>query len=889
MTKQWVLALAAPLCLSAAVTPEGLRCEYRKSPLNVDAERPRLSWTLTSNERAQRQTAYRVVVASTADRLERGVGDLWDSGKVASGAAAQVEYAGKKLGSFQRCFWKVQAWDKDGQAGPWSAAAEWAMGVLRPEDWKGDWIADARAPMTRPMPRFRKKFEVAKAVKRAVVYASAGGFYELYLNGEKVGDEVLAPLWTNYRKSVLYGAFDVTRQMKRGANVFAAELGNGFYSIPGGRYVKFTGSFGAPVLLVMARIEYEDGTVETVGTNGSWKLKSGPTVFSCIHGGEDFDARLDEPGWMTAEFDDSKWRGAGFDGQPGGPVVAQAAAGVKVMKRYEAVKVTEPAAGVRVYDLGQNLAGWPRVKVRGKAGSFVKMATAELLNAEGRLDTRSATGSAAQSVYFTYTLRGEGVEEWHPKFAYTGFRYVEVTGDAEVVSLGADYVHNSTERAGSFTSSSELFNRTNELVDYAVRANFQSVLTDCPHREKLGWLEVAHLMGPSILYNFDAGPFYGKIARDTREAQTDAGLVPDIAPEYTVFRGGFRDSPEWGSAVAAVPWLMYRWYGDKRALSESYAAMAKYDEYLAGMSKDSILTHGLGDWYDVGPGGPGASKLTPRGVTATAFRYQNLRILEESAGLLGKAAERASYAAEAETVKRRFNETFWDAGKSYYGTGSQAAQAIALVMGLAPESARAGVLQQLAGDIHARGDQQTAGDIGYRFVVRALTDAGRGDVLYAVNSRTNAPSYGYQIAQGVTSLAEAWDADAASSQNHCMLGHVQEWFITGLAGIDQMPGSAGFERILIRPGVVGELKSAGGHYDSIRGRIESRWRVEGSDLKMDVTIPVNAAAEVWVPARSAESVKESGREGWKFLRMERGAAVFEVGSGRYAFTSEKFR
>jgi hypothetical protein len=728
------------------------------------------------------------------------------------------------------------------------------------------------------------------------LYASAGGFFELHLNGSKVGDEVLAPLWSNYRKSVYYVAHDITLQVKQGMNLFAAELGNGFYNIPGGRYVKFTGSFGAPVLLVMARIEHEDGTVTTIGTNGSWKTALGPTTFSCIHGGEDFDARLDQPGWMTADFDDSSWRSAGFDGAPGGELVAQAAAPVKIMKSYRAIGMTEPAPGVRVYDLGQNMAGWPRIRVKGRAGARVRMATAELLDAKGHLDTRSAVGPGYRGpgISFNYVLKGEGIEEWHPRFAYTGFRYVEVTGDAEVVSMEADFVHNSAEIAGSFTSSSELFNRINVLVDHAVRSNFQSVLTDCPHREKLGWLEVAHLMGPSILFNYDAAPFYSKVARDAREAQLGNGLVPDIAPEYTVFRGGFRDSPEWGSAVAQIPWLLHRWFGDARELRDNYEAMARYEAYLESQSADGILTHGLGDWYDIGPGRPGASKLTPKGVTATAFRYSNLKILESAAGLLGKAADQSRYAETARDVSARFNNRFFDGGKGYYATGSQTAQAAPLVFGLVPAELRARVLAQLEADIRGRGDQQTAGDVGYRFLIRALTDAGRSDLLYAMNIRTNAPSYGAQIAQGVTSLAEAWDGNAEQSQNHCMLGHIQEWFMSGLAGIDQAADSVGFSRILIRPSIVGELKSVAAHYDSIKGRIASSWRIEGETLRLDVVIPVNTSAVIAVPASDASAVLEgalpvSRAQGLKLLRIENGAALYEAGSGAYSFTSPHFR
>jgi hypothetical protein len=454
--------------------------------------------------------------------------------------------------------------------------------------------------------------------------------------------------------------------------------------------------------------------------------------------------------------------------------------------------------------------------------------------------------------------------------------------------LDGEFVHSSTERAGAFSCSNELLNRIDRLVDNAVRSNFQAVLTDCPHREKLGWLEVAHLMGPSILYNYDAASFYGKVVRDAAEAQLDNGLVPDIAPEYVVFQGGFRDSPEWGSAVVLIPWMLYQWFGDTRVLAENYSAMAGYAGYLSGVAADGVLYQGLGDWYDIGPGAPGPSKLTPAGVMPTAFYYQNLRVLERTAALLGKPDDAAHFAKLAAQVRVRFHETFFQADKGYYATGSQAAQAIALVYDLVPEECRAGVVKQLVYDVESRGNQQTAGDVGYRYLIRALIDAGRADILYRMNTRPDNPSYGYQLSQGVTSLAEAWDATPSTSQNHCMLGHVQEWFMSGLAGIGQEADSTGFERIVIRPDVPAGLEKVSAHYDSIRGRIESEWFVESGKLQLRVKIPANCTARIFIPSLNG-AVEEGGlpvREAVEYLE---GCCVVAIGSGEYRFCSGAFR
>ena len=876
--KALVLLLACGLPALASLTPMRLRVEYRENPLGIDAPKPRLSWELESAEKAQRQTAYEIQVSSNGT----GQGDLWATGKVLSNRTLQIEYAGKPLVSHQQVSWRVRVWDAQGRASEWSRVANWSMGILRPEDWKAVWIAWPQSPGTGgPLPLFRREFAVKPGLKRAVAYVSGLGHYELFLNGKKVGDRVLDPGWTNYRKTVLYSTFDVTLMLTEGRNAAGAMIGNGFYHVPGGRYTKFTASFGPPALLLHLRLEYANGETEVVATNGSWKAAAGPITFSCIYGGEDYDARREIPGWTSPGFDDSKWDRVFGSGAAGGELVSQSIWPVKVMQSFTTVKVTGPAPGIRVYDLGQNFAGWPRVKARGRAGSAVTMTTGELLLADGRVDQTSATGSGrGPKIQFRFTLKGEGVEEWHPQFTYTGFRYVEVEGDAEVVEMQGDFVHSSAPRAGEFTSSSPLFNRINELVDYAVRSNMQSVLTDCPHREKLGWLEQAHLMGPSLLYAYDSALLLEKISRDAREAQLDSGLVPDIAPEYTYFVGGFRDSPEWGSAAVLLPSLLYRWTGDTRTLAASYESMKRYTGYLRASAQGHIVSQGLGDWYDIGPGGPGTSKLTPRGVTATAFYYLDLLRVSEAASRLGKPADQAKYAALARQVSQAFQAKFWDAAKGYYAGGSQTAQALPLVAGLVPAENRARVLEQLVADIRRRGDQQTAGDIGYRFLIRALTDAGRSDVLYNINSRTGPPSYGYQISQGVTSLAEAWDANPHSSQNHCMLGHIQEWFYSGLAGINAAPGAVAFDRIVIQPQPAGNLTHVRAHYGSIRGRIASEWSIEGDTLHLRVSIPPNTTGRIVVPGKAA---------GTRPAEQGVCSTTFEVGSGEYQFTARDFR
>jgi hypothetical protein len=544
--------------------------------------------------------------------------------------------------------------------------------------------------------------------------------------------------------------------------------------------------------------------------------------------------------------------------------VSQISPPLKVMASFKTARVTEPKPGVRIYDLGRNFSGWPVISVRGNAGATVKLTTGELLDAHGLVTQKSSGGPT----YFSYTLRGGAPESWHPRFSYTGFRYVQVEGAAEVISLGGEFVHTSAPAAGEFACSKPLFNRIHALVDAAVRSNLQSVLTDCPHREKLGWLEVAHLMGPSILFGFDAPNLYAKIVRDMREAQTESGLVPDIAPEYTVFKDGFRDSPEWGSAYVVLPWLLYQWYGDKRALEDNFDGMARYVAYLGSKSDGGIVSHGLGDWYDIGPGAPGPSKLTPQGVTATAIYYQNLDILAQAARLLGRDSDAARFREKAEAVRTAFQARYFDAAKNSYATGSQTANAMPLALSMVPDDRRAAVLENLVKDVVSRGNRQTAGDVGYTYLLRALSEGGRSGVIFDMTARTDPPSYGAQLANGATSLTEAWDADPASSQNHCMLGHIQEWFYSGLAGIKPDPASPGFVHFFIEPQFVGDLTWVRARYQSVRGPIASEWKRDGNNVELRVTVPAGSTASVILPGKAAVRVG-SGTHTFQAVR-ERG-------------------
>jgi hypothetical protein len=743
--------------------------------------------------------------------------------------------------------------------------------------------------------QLRKAFALDKKIKRAEAFICGLGFYELRLNGQKVGDRVLDPGWTNYRKTCLYSTYDVTAMLTQGSNAMGVMLGNGMYHIPGGRYTKFTGSFGPPKMIMQLHVEFADGTSQVVCSDDSWTWALSPVVFSCIYGGEDYDARKELPGWDKPGFSADAFKPVLVVDGPGGALASQSAPPIKVMAEYKPIKITEPKPGVWVYDFGQNCASMPRLTVQGTAGAKLRMTPGELLGADGIVSQGSSGGPA----YYTYTLKGGPAESWSPRFFYYGSRYLQLDSSdhppaeaPKILGLTSQFVHSSAATVGTFTCGNPLVNRVHDLITAAIKSNLQSVLTDCPHREKLGWMECTHLLAGCLMYNYDVPSFYAKIANDMAEAQLDNGLVPDIAPEFTVFGDGFRDSPEWGSAYIIDPWLVYQMYGDLTILARHYQGMKRYAGYLKSKSKDGIISHGLSDWYEITPGSPDPSKLTPKGLTATAIYYQDLVILKQTATLLNKPDEASQFDKDAQEVKQAFNRTFFHAEQNQYDRNTQTANAMPLVLGLVPEDRRAAVLAGLVAQIRAGGNKVTAGDIGFNYLMRALSDGGQGSVLYDMLIRDDGPGYAYQLKMGATSLTEAWDTNPGSSQNHCMLGHIEEWFYRGLGGIACDPAGPGFKKIIIKPQMPGDLGGASACYESPYGRIASNWKREGTSLTLDITIPPNTSATIHVPAREAAAVTEGGKAmdhatGVKFLQMDNGAAVVSVGSGVYRFCSQK--
>ena len=889
MTFCLIALLLSPIAGLHAAEVSNLRCEYLSAPLGIDVVKPRLSWVMESPLRGEKQTAYRVLVASSAELLKKDRGDLWDSGKVVSDQSIQVEYAGKTLESRMRCYWKVRIWDKDGKASDWSRPTSWTMGLLQPADWKGKWITQGEDTQSigGRMPIFRKSFTVTRKLKRAELFVCALGCGDVHINGAPVDDSVFEPGWTLYSKTCLYRTYDISSRIGKGENVLGVMLGNGMYNVKGGHYTKFTGSFGPPKLIAQIHLEYTDGSSEVLASDASWLTAPGPITFSCVYGGEDYDARLECNGWDKPGFvPDVAWKKSGVTEGPGGKLAgsSRSAPPVKVIQTLPVAMKTKLKPGVWLYDMGQNCSMLPKITVQGPAGSKITILTGE------RFEGGKFVGACDKLMSFNYTLKGGTAKEtWSPRFCYAGARYLQIEG-AEAVGVAASnsmpvvlsverlFVSGSETLVGDFSCSNDLFNRTLNIIRWAIRCNMMSILTDCPHREKLGWLEQVHLVGPSIKYGYDIATLLTKMEGDMADSQRENGLIPDIAPEYVVFTGGFVDTPAWGSACILVPWNLYRWYGDVDVLRRSYPVMQRYLAYLDSKSKDHTLSYGLADWY--------ALDRTSREATATAFYYLDSIVMEKTARLLGKTEDAELYGKKASEVRTAYNVKLFK-GSSY---GSQTANALPLSMGIVEPTNVPAVLDAIVSDIRKRDNSLTSGDVGYRYLLRALADNGRSDVIYDMNSRSDKPGYGMILAKGNTSLTEPWNGSPSASSNHFMLGHIMEWFYADLAGIQGDPDLPAFRRIVIKPQIVGDLTWVKAHYDSPYGRIISNWRLVGNKLTMEVTIPPNTTAAVYVPANDAAGMTESGKpvakaEGVKFLRFESGVAIYSVGSGSYRFQS----
>ncbi len=715
------------------------------------------------------------------------------------------------------------------------------------KETKAEW--DQADPLSRRSIILRRSFWPYKTVKHAELRICGLGFYEATINGKKVGESEFVPAWSDYDKTVFFNTYDVTEYIHSGDNELRVLLGNGFYNEQGGRYTKLKVSFGPPTLLYFLYVIYEDDMREHVFSDEKWQWTESPVTFNSIYGGEDYDARLE----VSSQTEEGRWKPVVVMEGPKGSLCPQIAHPVKILERY-GVKETLRKDSVLVLDMGQNLAGYPEITVQGNAGQWLILIPGETLDKDGLVNQRQ-TG---RPHYYTYTLKGRNDEEvWHPRFSYYSFRYLQIEGDIDVLKkVESCFVYNSAERIGSFECSNPRINATHQLIDRAIRSNWQAVWTDCPSREKLGWLEQDWLNGEALVYNYDAHKMMEQTMQNIVDAQHDDGSMPEIAPEYTQFTGSwarpFQESPEWGGAIIALPMLCLRHYGDLDLANHHYDAMKHYVDYLATQDSCYILRQGLGDWYDYGPGRAGFSKNTPMPLVSTAHYYQWMCNIYVLAKLLGHKEDSERFNLRADSIRQSFNRTFYDSQKKTYATGSQCSLALPLYLKLVPDSDYQAVLQHLIDDIKAHGNRLTTGDVGNRYLFSVLIENGQRELLYTMLNHDDVPGYGYQIKKGHTTLTEQWDPDMGASMNHFMMAHIENFLIPDLLGI-QRTG----DLIEIEPHPVGDIVWCKGSTMSAQGPVKVEWHIDKDVFTLDIDIPEGGFADVYMPfSGHAESVTE---------------------------------
>ncbi|MDE0337854.1 MAG: family 78 glycoside hydrolase catalytic domain [Caldilineaceae bacterium] len=915
------------------ISPSDLQCEYAVDPVGVDTRRPRFSWLLRAQERGQRQSAYRILIASSEAELLAGVGDKWDSGRVASSEMAHVEYDGAALVSNERCCWAVQVWDGEDAASEFSAATMFSMGLLEAGDWQGHWIGATGRTVSAPL--LRRAFTVDRPVQRATVHMSGLGYGELYVNGSKVGRSVLDPGNTYYNNDqpialgsrVLYVSHDVTKLLQPGANVFGVMLGHGWYSaeddIPPSPSHR-TPYGDRPRLLLQAIIEHADGGQVSIVSDGEWKVAAGPITYNDFNNGECYDARLERPGWDCPGYDDTGWQRAATVEAPGGALVAQNMPPTCVTETLPAVEITSPSEGVYIFDLGQTITGWCRLQVQGPAGATVTLRHGTCLYADGTLDARSNLCNAPSSeeayrqgtgrdggVHHSarqrdsYTLKGDGVEVWEPRFTLHSFRYVEVTGYPGAPALDSvqgRVVHSAVGTGSRFRCSDELFNRIHSNVHWTLRGSFQSISQDAADRsERVAWLGDPGFIAEDYLYNFESAIFWTKWLEDIADAQNEDGDVPVVAPlHWRATMDAYLRWMDWASTYPIFVWQVYRHYGDGRVLARHYGPLKRMITFYGGLAEGHIMRHGLGDHMEPQADGTSSFKPlhTPMPLTSTAYYQHCVWILAQAARVLGMEEEARRYGKLTEEIREAFNREFLDEESNQYGGGSQTSNAVALHLELVPAERVEAVVANLVEDIRVRQNGHlTTGIIGTAALENALPRYGQAEVMAELVSQTTFPSWGEQIAKGATTVWESWNGDPEEelSLNMKMFCSTEVFFYRTLAGIS--PTSPGYRTVAIRPNVVGGLTDVDAEVKTQSGLVAAAWQREGQALAMQVTIPVNTRAKVSVPKLGLGSVavREGGKSVWEEGVYRPGVAgieageengdviTFQVGSGCYSF------
>ncbi len=959
-----ILILLFSHTLAQAAEVDHLRCEYLVNPIGVDAISPRLSWQISSSKRGDMQRAFQIMVSSTSENLANNSGDMWNTGRLDLGQSVQLEYKGKPLHSNSKYYWKVRVWDVDNRATEWSKPASWSMGLLSRQDWqKAQWIAfkdgeqwkkewkqhkdnelvnlkpvswpntswpwktgkdstiftlyEMAKPKYDPSPLFRKEFQLNKKISSANLFICGLGYYEAFLNGKKVGDHVLDPAWTNFDQRSMYVTYDVTNQLNVGTNAIGVMLGRGQYNplcndIWG---LSVSSWIDQPKVIVMLSLEYADGTKSNVISDNSWKTTGGPVVYDDTRHGELYDARLEQKGWSSASFKNDGWRGASVV-QWDARLESQMMPPVRCLSPLAPVKTYQKGQGISVYDIGKNISGWARLKVRGSAGAKVLVEYCEtpsdrelipnLTPSRFNYNIRDKQYAAFYDKGLNvrqqngYILKGCGVESFECHFSYKGFQFIRVTVDDGVTvdQVSGVPVHTDVELAGDFTCSNAEINQTQKNAVNSLLNNYHSIATDCPHREKQGWTADNYMAAKAAMYNFNMAGFYTKWMSDLAGTQSSVGGLATVAPATNYDMNG---STVWPAAIVFIPWEVLGFYADTLPIRKNYEVMLRFAKssmrrQVAG--KPEIITDVLGDWIaplmNINDTIRNNTMAPPEGFTlyGTASHYLIVKRLSEFNHLFGREKEALEMVEWANRIATSFNHEFYDANSlTYHGDKPtkyrQSANIVPLEYGLVPKENQEAVLANLVQDIHGWGDRLSTGFLGTSALMEYLPEV-NPELAFKITTQKNYPGWGYMIEQGANSMWESWDG--YDSRNHTPFCLISAYFYQYLAGIQIDRNAPGFKHFIINPSIVGDLSFVNGYHDCLYGRIKSSWKRENRKLTMEVSIPVNASATIYVTAKPGSQILESGlpanqADGLQYLGEENGKTIFEVGSGNYTFQS----
>ncbi|HZH66891.1 MAG TPA: glycoside hydrolase family 78 protein [Flavisolibacter sp.] len=888
------------LSTSAQIKVTRLLCENRVNPTGLDNAKPRLSWIMEAAQRNSMQSAYEVRVATDTAALQKG-NSIWNTGKISSGQSVYISYAGTPLQSGQKYYWQVRVWDNSGNASAWSPTAQWQMGLLQPSDWKAKWIGIGyeEDSVLRPSPLLRKQFTAAKKIKSAVAFITAHGMYEAFINGKRVGDLYLTPGWTSYNKRLQYQTYDVTGLMAEGANAIGVMLGSGWYrgSLAWEANKNLYGrNLG---LLLQLNITYADGTSAMVVSDETWKSTTGEITYSEIYHGETQDARKEKQGWATAQYSDAGWSGVRLKESTGENIIATENEPVKKQEKFKALKILTTPEGDKVIDFGQNLVGWVVVKAKGNAGDKIMVSHAEVLDKKGNFYTENLRSAKQQN---TYVLKGGTEETFEPHFTWQGFRYVKVQGikgELRPENFTAVAIYSDMPRTGTFATSNALLNQLQHNIEWGQKGNFIDVPTDCPQRdERLGWTGDAQAFARTAAYNMNVHSFFAKWMKDLAADQLPNGAVPYVIPN--VLGSGAAGSAGWADAATIIPWNLYLAYGDKKLLEDQYPSMKAWVGYMQKSSADYLWNKGFhfGDWLFYRPGDDldGRSAVTDKYLIAQCFFANSVQLLINTATTLGKNEDVQVYTNLLKDVKAAFLKEYTTAtGRMVSGT--QTAYTLALNFDMLPEALRESAAKRLVENVASYNNHLTTGFLGTPYLCHVLTRFGYDSVAYKLLLQETYPSWLYPVKMGATTIWERWDGQKPDSTfqnpgmnsfNHYAYGAIGDWMYRVMAGINE--GEPGYKKIIIKPHVGGGLTSAAAALQTYYGKVSSAWQVKGDQLQLEVEVPANTVATVFLPAKTGAKITEGGQplsavKGIKVIGQDGPYVKVETGSGKYLFTA----